>query len=129
MMRTWMLGVALAGATGGGVAFVLAGKTEGTHCGPCVAVVPANPSECPETGCSKCKATPASDVIDVTDVSSVFAAADNSRPFVSFEEPPFAKPVVRLAETEAAPMPRAVAEVCPMPRLVGEEAPMPRAAR
>ena len=127
-MRAWILGVALAGATGGGVAFVLAGKAEQSHCGPCVEATPA--TDCGDDGCPHCKATPPSDATDVTDVSALLAGSvDATRPRVSFEEPPFARPVT-VAGPELAPLPRGVAEECPMPRpaVAGEEAPMPRAA-
>ncbi len=126
-MRAWILGVALAGATGGGVALVLAGKPDQSHCGPCVEARSA--TDCGENGCPSCKPTPPSDATDLTDVSVLLAGSvDTSRPRVSFEEPPFA-PLVKLAVAELAPLPRTMAEECPMPRLVaGEEAPMPRAA-
>ena len=126
-MRAWILGVALAGATGGGVALVLAGKPDLSHCGPCAEARLA--TDCGEDGCPSCKPTPSSDATDLTDVSALLAGSvDTSRPRVSFEEPPFAQPV-KVAVAELAPLPSAPAEECPMPRLVaGEEAPMPRAA-
>jgi hypothetical protein len=122
-MRAWILGVALTGATGGGVAFVLAGKPE--PCGPSAEATPASP--CTEGGCPSCKASAPT---DVTDLSALLASSvDTSRPQVSFDEPPFAQPV-KAVVAEVAPLPRAAAEEGPMPRrLSGEEAPMPRAAR
>lgn len=127
-MRAWILGVALVGATGGGVAIVLAGKDHQSPGGPSAE---AKPTEtCPDTGCPACKPTPPSDAADVTDLSALFATADISRPRVSFEEPPFAPPVKSVA-VELAPSPRPVgAEECPMPRpvTISEEAPMPRTA-
>ena len=129
-MRTWILGVALAGATSGGVAFVLAGKPDQSHCGPCVEAPPAA-AACTEDGCPSCKVTPPSDAADVTDLSALLATpVDSSRPRVSFDEPPFAQQV-KVTVAELAPMPHTFAEVCPMPRLiaVAEQAPMPRAAK
>lgn len=126
-MRTWILGVALAGATGGGVAFVLAGKPDQSHCGPCVEARPAA-TDCTADGCPSCKVTPPSDAADVTDLSALLATQiDSNRPRVSFDEPPFAHPV-KATVAELAPQPRGVAEECPMPRPVAEmeEAPMPR---
>ena len=127
-MRAWILGVALAGATGGGVAFVLAGKPDQSHCGPCVEAKPAN--DCAEGVCPSCKPTPPSDATDLTDVSALLAGSvDTSRPRVSFEEPPFAQPV-KVTVAELAPLPRALAEECPLPRAAtAEEAPLPRTAQ
>jgi len=127
-MRAWILGVALAGATGGGVAFVLAGKPEQFHCGPGVEATLVG--ECTEGVCPSCKPTPPSDATDVTDLSALLASSvDTSRPRVSFDEPPFAHPV-KAAVAEVAPQPRGLAEESPMPRLASaEQAPMPRVAR
>ena len=136
-MRAWILGVALAGLTGGGVAFVLAGKRDQSHCGPCIeakGIAPAAGASEPDDGCCpSCKPTRPTDAADVTDLGALLAeSADPSRPRLSFDEPAFAPPAT-VAVRELAPMPRtlAVAEVCPMPRpmSVTEVAPMPRPAK
>lgn len=122
-MKAWILGVALVGATGGGVAFVLASKGDVPACGACPEVkantgtgTDSQPGDCPSCKPSRMAAT------DLADVSALLAAADTAgAPRVSFDEPPFAQPArAQQPEVEVAPMPRSLPTV--------EEAPMPRPA-
>lgn len=137
-MRAWILGVALLGVTGGGVAFVLAGKGQQSHCGPCIEAnskTAADVKPTDDDGCPSCKRTRPTDSADVTDLGALLAGSgDPSRPRLSFDEPPFAPPTASVVR-ELAPMPHAlsVTEICPMPRLtsatITEVAPMPRAVK
>jgi hypothetical protein len=122
-MRSWVFGGCLAAVAAGGVGFVSVGGTSLTHCGPCVAgkaVAPAASVEAPA-------------VVEVVDVAAALAkpAAPPPERFVSFDEPPLAKPladkappVIQAAFEEPTP----AVEQAPMPRAVGADAdPMPLA--
>jgi hypothetical protein len=102
-------------ATGGGVAFVVANR-------PTPVTVPDTPlaaaTESPTTAdpCPQCR-TGSAGVTDVTDLSARFAAKSEARgEFVSFDEPPLAKPKGELMPvTHETTDPR---EVLPPPREV-----------
>lgn len=105
-MKSWILGVVLAGMTAGGVTLLAVG-TNGRHCGSCVttpAVVAAEDAEesCCDL-CPSCKSAP-SRVYDVADLKTGFQATSVEVPFVSFDEPPLAKAV----KCELLPPPREV---------------------
>lgn len=101
---------------GGGVAFVVANRPVDLPV-PAAAESPtaAVDAAAPDTPCTACKTDGASVVYDVTDLSARFAAKREAKgQFVSFEEPPLAKPVVQPvghelpAEREVLPPPREV---------------------
>lgn len=117
-MRSWILGGCLASVAAGGVYFVATGGGSQTHCGPCVTCPNEEPVTSPDSSDS-----PA--VVEVVDVTAALArpATPPDRPFVSFDEPPLAKPI---ADRAAAPNVIQAAFENPAPR--AEVAPMPRPA-
>ncbi len=102
-------------ATGGGVAFVVANRTPPV---PLSEVVPPSTDTAPTDPavCAKCQ-TGSAGVTDVTDLSARFAAKSDARgEFVSFDEPPLAKPKADVtAVGHEVPESR---EVLPPPREV-----------
>lgn len=113
-MRSWILGAGLAAVAAGGVYFVATGGSP-THCGPCVsgpAAAPADPPEPPP-------------VVEVVDVAAALAkpAAPLEERFVSFDEPPLAKPLA-----DRAPAPNVIQAAFEEPAPRAEVAPMPRPA-
>ncbi|OWK45233.1 hypothetical protein [Fimbriiglobus ruber] len=119
-MRTWIWGGVLAAATTGGVYFVSAGAGQPSHCGPCVSAA-AKPAACP---------VPAeSEVVEVVDVAATLAnppAKLPQLPFVSFDEPPLAKPwaangVAQAGFTELVVDNPTTTETAPRPRVAGAE--------
>jgi hypothetical protein len=132
-MRNWILGLGLGAVTAGGVTFVLSGDPHRGHCGPCVSPAstpssevqagPGSTSTCPGGTCG---------VVDVTDLPKVFATpAEPTGPFISFDEPPLAKPLQAVPIPEGVMLrPRGSMAVVPVkfevPVEVLEEAPMPR---
>ena len=124
-MRNWILGGLLACCTSGGIAFVLAKNSTDSHCGPCLKQPAALADGQVESDrslkatasgtCEKCSKGPP--VVDVVDLDRTFLMADGTRPPVSFEEPPLAKPrgevtpvvfISPIPAVEVAPMPRPV---------------------
>ena len=103
-------------ATGGGVAFVVANR-------PTPVTVPDTPlaaaTESPTTAdpCPQCR-TGSAGVTDVTDLSARFAAKSEANgEFVSFDEPPLAKPKGDvLPAGHNTPKPADTREVLPPPR-------------
>lgn len=106
-------------ATGGGVAFLVASH----HATPAVVAAPPDtpaPPTTPATDsdapCPHCQPGATGTVYDVTDLSARFAVRSEAKgEFVSFDEPPLAKPKGELtpAKHEVAEQPR---EVLPPPR-------------
>lgn len=123
-MRTWILGLCLATVTAAGVYSALSESLHAPACRPCE-VVPAEPDPPP---------SPSSEapLVHVVDVPALLAATtvEPQRPvFVSFDEPPLAKPpgrpapaVIPVVFTEAATI-----EVAPAPRRVAMPGPLPLA--
>jgi hypothetical protein len=107
---------ALVLAAGGGVAFVVANRpAEPPVAATAVSATPAVDDDAPDAPCPTCKTGGASVVYDVTDLSAAFAAKREAKgQFVSFEEPPLARPAVQPvghelpAEREVLPPPREV---------------------
>jgi hypothetical protein len=107
-MKSWILGVVLAGVTATGVTMLAVGAN-GRHGGSC-APAPTEPTaasaevepSCCDL-CPSCKPNP-SGVYDVADLPSGFQSVSVERPFVSFDEPPLAKGV----SCETLPPPREV---------------------
>lgn len=102
-------------ATGGGVAFVVANRpppVPPSEVGlPAVEAAPTEPAVC-----AKCQ-TGSTGVTDVTDLSAQFAAKSDARgEFVSFDEPPLAKPKADV--TAVGHEVPEVREVLPPPREV-----------
>ncbi len=122
-MRTWTLGVCLAAAAAAGVYAALSGSFHTADCRPCAAVPPE-----PEPTLESSAQVPVTHVVDVP--ALLAPPAEPARlPFVSFDEPPLAKPAGRPAPdvipvlfTEAAPI-----EVAPAPRRVASVGPLPLA--
>jgi hypothetical protein len=134
-MRTWILCGCLAAVTAGGVCFVAAGVgSDSSHCGPCVA--PANPESEPKPAPTPTPATP--DVVEVVDVAAALARPADPKPlpFVSFDEPPLARPLAGRSggAPDVIPVvfsePVGAAEIAPMPRAVRppDRGPMPLAS-
>ena len=122
-MRSWILGGCLATIAAGGVYFVATGGGSQTHCGPCVTCPNEEPVTSPDS-----PGSPA--VVEVVDVTAALArpVTPPERPFVSFDEPPLAKPIAARAAAPSViqaafenPAPRA--EVAPMPRPAARIAP------
>lgn len=118
MKNTFLCG-ALVLATGGGVAFVVANRpTAPIESTARPADTPAEPAPAPatDTVCTACQ-TGKPQVVDVTDLSARFAAQSRAKgEFVSFDEPPLAKPkgdVLPVEHEVPTPDPR---EVLPPPR-------------
>ena len=115
-MKNTILCGALVLATGGGVAFLVTSRpAEPTAPRPTTAEVAAVATTAPDTPCPTCQVSTGSVVYDVTDLSARFAAKREAKgEFVSFEEPPLAKPVVQPVghelpeEREVLPPPREV---------------------
>jgi hypothetical protein len=107
---------ALVLATGGGVAFVVANRPTAP-----AEPVTARPADAPaetntNTACTACQSG-GSAVVDVTDLSARFAAQSQAKgEFVSFDEPPLARPKGEVQPVEhEVPTPDA-REVLPPPR-------------
>lgn len=97
-MKSGILAALLAVAAAGGVTVLFLGT--GKHCGPCVGSAPpltALPAEspCDDSECTECKACQSgatSKVFDVVDLKAGYQINGEPAPFVSFDEPPLAKP-------------------------------------
>lgn len=121
-MRTWILGVCLAALTAAGVYSALSDPLHSAGCRPCEAVPPE-----PEP-----TASPDAPLVHVVDVPALLAppTVEPQRPaFVSFDEPPLAKPVGRPAPEiiPAAFSETMTIEVAPAPRRVATPGPLPLA--
>ena len=96
-MKVFLLTLGLFATATGGLVLLL-GNTNGKHCGPCAgppapAAEAPVPAESSDGCCEACKAcsTSGKAVYDVADLKAGFAAVEPT-PFVSFDEPPLAKP-------------------------------------
>jgi hypothetical protein len=125
-MKPWILGLALAGLTASGVSFVAIGTGHWRGACPTASdnatpvAVSAEPSSGDEACCELCKTCQPSPnkVYDVVDLKTGFQTATVEVPFVSFDEPPLAKPragaIVSVLFVES----KSGVEVLPPPREV-----------
>jgi hypothetical protein len=121
-MRSWILGGCLAAAAAVGVYSVLSEPAHSTCCRPCEQV-PPEPTPAPATEAP---------LVHVVDVPALLAppVVDQPRPkFVSFDEPPLARPPARPAPEviPAAFTEEVMVEVAPAPRRVAPEGAPPLA--
>lgn len=116
-MRTGILGGVLAAAAVAGVYVAVAGPGSPSHCGPCLTCCAPSAVE-PPVG------DPVTEVVDLT-VALAPKAAPSGSPFISFDEPPLAKPArsgpepVVVQTTFIAPIIEdglGIIEVAPPPR-------------
>jgi hypothetical protein len=133
-MRTWIFGGCLAVVTAGGVGFVVSGGGKLSHCGLCVDPTRARPATAPAPvePAGGSSAPPVVEVVDI-DAELAIPAGPAPAPFVSFDEPPLARPrvgqdpapeLIPASFAEAAP----AIERAPLPRLVRpDRGPMPMA--
>ena len=121
-MRTWILGLCLAAVTAAGVYSVLADPLHSAGCRPCVAV-PAEPEPIATTD------APLVQVVDVPALLAPPTVEPQRSVFVSFDEPPLARPPGRPApEVIPAAFSEAVTiEVAPAPRRVAPVGALPLA--
>ncbi len=118
-MKHALVAATLVFVTGGGVAFLLTNRPAPpiAHTADTTAqTVAADPID-PAAPCVKCQSG-ACDVVDVTDLSARFAAkSEASGEFVSFDEPPLARPKGEfLPVRHDSPKPADAREVLPPPR-------------
>jgi hypothetical protein len=114
-----LVAAALVLVTGGGVAFLLTNRPAppaaptAEPTAPPVAATPINPAApCPQCQSGACE------VVDVTDLTARFAAkSEASGEFISFDEPPLARPKGDLLPVRHdSPTPADAREVLPPPR-------------
>ena len=95
-MRSWIWGGLLAILSARGVYFVFTTNSAPSDSGPCIQCLPAAEALVePVTICGSdtgCAMPPVTDVFDVTKALEQ-PAPPKALPFISFDEPPFAKPV------------------------------------
>jgi hypothetical protein len=120
-MRAWIIGGILTATAAGGVYIAVAGTASRSHCGPCLKTCCTDQVDV-ETF------PPGDSVVSVVDLNAALApspAKPNELPFISFDEPPLAKPAKPMTDaavqqtTFIAPIIEdglGVIEVAPPPR-------------
>lgn len=115
-MKHALVAATLVFVTGGGVAFLLTNRPA-PPAAPTAETTAQTAATDPAAPCAKCQ-TGSCDVVDVTDLSARFAAkSEASGEFVSFDEPPLARPKGEfLPVRHDSPKPADTREVLPPPR-------------
>lgn len=126
-MRSWIWGGTLAAMSACGLYLTFAGVSSDSHCGPCLAKATAANS-CASGVCpteDESNSAPMG-VVEVIDLPAALAKPakrpEPVLPFVSFEEPPLARPLAALAPTDPMIVPAGFVEpaleMAPPPRPV-----------
>lgn len=131
-MRAWIFGGLLVAAAAGGVYVAVVGAGSPSHCGPCLKGL-INGGVLDDS-LIETERDSVTEVVDLTAALAPPKQEPNGLPFLSFDEPPLAKPVRPLPEAVVqtsfvAPIPEVgpvMVEVAPPPRSRPTGGPIPR---
>ena len=124
-MRALIFGAVLTAVAAGGVYVAVTGTAARSHCGPCLAARSSGEPVEPEPADSADQVT---EVVDLTAALAPPTAQPGGSPFVSFDEPPLAKPA-RPITNAAVQQTTFIAPIVEEDAGVIEVAPPPRSKR